>query len=99
MDLFKLEVMVLPFLATVIFLSPLNFTVPSLLIVDRLPAVSLSAVKFQVYAFCETALLIASATFLASAIPVAAVAVPLVTLISFLLADTVIKLPLARVVR
>ena len=67
--------------------------------VERLPAVSLSAVKFQVYVFCEIALLIASATFLASANPVSALAVPLVTLISFLLADTVIKLPLARVVR
>ena len=65
--------MVLPFLATVIFDHQLNLTVPSLLIVDGTTSVSLSAVKFQVYAFCETALLIASATFLASAIPVASV--------------------------
>ena len=85
-DLFKLVVIVLLFRATVILESPLNFTVPSLLIVALLPAVSLSAVKFQVYAFCETALLIASATFLASAMPASALAVPFVTLMSFLFA-------------
>ena len=90
--------MVLPSLLTVIFWSPLNLTVPSLVIVDLLPAVSLSAVRFQVYAFCETALLIASATFLASAIPTAAVAVPLLTLIFCTFPEIFTVLPLALVV-
>ena len=96
--LFKLVVIVLPFRATVILESPLNFTVPSLLIVALLPAVSLSAVRYQLYAFCETALLIASATFLASATPASALAVPFVTLMSFLFADIVSVFPLALVV-
>ena len=68
------------------------------MIVDLLPAVSLSAVRFQVYAFCETALLIASATFLASAIPVVAEAVPLLTLIFWTFPEILTVFPLALVV-
>ena len=71
--------MVLPLLATVILGSPLNFTVPSLSIVDLLPAVSLSAVRYHLYLFCEIASLIAVATFFALATPVSALAVPLIT--------------------
>ena len=68
------------------------------MIVDLLPAVSLSAVRFQLYAFCETALLIASATFLASAMPVVAAAVPLLTLIFWTFPEMLTVLPLALVV-
>ena len=68
--LFKEVVIFLPLRATVILLSPLKDTVSSLLITSLRP-LSLSAANFQLYALAETALLIASATFLASAIPAA----------------------------
>ena len=68
--LFKDVVIFLPLRVTVILLSPPKITVSDLLITSGALG-SLSAATFQLYALAEIALLIASATFLESAMPAA----------------------------
>ena len=68
--LFKALLICLPFLVTLILLSPLKITV-SFLLTSAVPLLSLDTATFQLYALAEIALLIASATFLESAIPAA----------------------------
>ena len=92
---FNATEMLLLFLATVILSSPEKSTVFPFSTV----AVVLSplADRFQLYLFWSIAVLIASATLAASAIPAVAVAVPFAIVISCFFPAMVIFLPLAEV--